>query len=102
VLTARRDHAGRILSVDRRVFGLRSLRMEAGHRYRIVGEYDNPTRRTLSHFAMAHMVGVFIPDDASRVPALDLADPRVQRDLASLAREGDVMVTDVLAAGRPR
>lgn len=100
-LAAQRDSAGRVLDVERRVFGLTALRMEAGRRYRIVGEYDNPTAAPLRHFAMAHMVGVFIPDDASLVPALNLADPLVQRDLASLAREGDVMVTDVRQVVRP-
>jgi hypothetical protein len=34
---------------------------------------------------MAHMVGLFAPDDITKWPAIDLEDPEYQKDLASLA-----------------
>jgi hypothetical protein len=38
--------------------------------------------------AMAHMVGLFAPDDYSKWPALDLTDPTLQDDLAFLSEMG--------------
>lgn len=90
-LAATQDAEGRITRLERRVFGLRSeVRLEASHPYRLVGAYRNPTDSTLHQFAMAHMVGLFLPDDPREVPRLDLSDPIVQTDIASLAREGAV------------
>jgi hypothetical protein len=34
---------------------------------------------------MAHIVGLFVPDDVKRWPALDLTDASLQEDLASLS-----------------
>jgi hypothetical protein len=39
---------------------------------------------------MAHMVGLFVPDDMSKWPAIDPSDPTYQRDLASLQVRGGV------------
>jgi hypothetical protein len=57
----------------------------------VVGEYDNPTDETKVKGAMAHMVGLFVPDDMSRWPKIDPSDPTYQRDLASLQVRGDEM-----------
>jgi hypothetical protein len=35
------------------------------------------------------MVGLFVPDDMSKWPKIDLSDPTYQRDLASLQVRGD-------------
>jgi hypothetical protein len=35
------------------------------------------------------MVGLFVPDDMKRWPAIDPRDPTYQRDLASLQVRGD-------------
>lgn len=90
-LAATQDADGRIVRLERRVFGLNSqTRLEANHLYRLIGAYLNPSDSTLREFAMAHMVGLFLPDDARQVPRLDPSDPIVQTDIASLAREGAI------------
>ena len=76
--------------VSRKLYGVtgEGLKLKANHRYRVVGEYDNPTGETMVKGAMAHMVGLFVPDDMSKWPAIDPADPTYQRDLASLQVRG--------------
>ena len=37
---------------------------------------------------MAHMVGLFVPDDMSKWPKIDPNDPDYRRDLAQLQVEG--------------
>jgi hypothetical protein len=81
---------GTLRDVERQVFrkwlGLRDARVSlvAGRRYRVVGEYDNPTGRAIPSGAMAHIVGLFAPDDPAQWPALDPNDPDLVRDLAVL------------------
>ena len=71
-VVAKRDSAGRVLKVSRKLFGVsgEGLKLEAGHRYRVVGTYDNPTQKA-SPGVMAHMVGLFVPDDLSKWPKVD-------------------------------
>jgi hypothetical protein len=64
------------------------LKLKGNHRYRVVGEYDNPTGRTLIKGAMAHMAGLFSPDDMSKWPSIDEGNPAYQRDLAALQGRG--------------
>ena len=82
--------AGKLIKVSRKLFGVSGdgLKLKANHRYRVVGEYDNPDRRDPVKGAMAHMVGLFVPDDMSKWPAIDPSDPTYQRDLASLQVRG--------------
>ena len=89
-VTATRDSAGRVSKVSRKLYGVTGdgLKLKAHHRYRVVGEYDNPTGETLVKGAMAHMVGLFVPDDMSKWPAIDPSDPTYQKDLASLQVAG--------------
>jgi hypothetical protein len=47
------------------------IRMYAGHRYRLVARYDNPTGSRLDKAAMAHLGMVFAPDHLDRWPGLD-------------------------------
>src|ERR1043166_1323937 len=70
----------------RRLFGVsgEGLRLKNGHRYRVVGTYDNPTGKLIKMGAMAHMVGLFVPDDYARWPKLDLTAETRQEDLAAL------------------
>jgi hypothetical protein len=86
-----RDSAGKVHKVSRRLFGVsgEGLRLKANHKYRVVGEYDNPTNQTLIKGAMAHMVGLFVPEDMNAWPAIDPKDPLYQRDLASLQVRGE-------------
>ncbi|MGH7526574.1 MAG: hypothetical protein ACREMX_07700 [Gemmatimonadales bacterium] len=88
---ATRDSAGKLKKMSRRLFGVTGdgLRLKANHKYRVVGEYDNPTGETLVKGAMASMVGLFAPDDMSQWPAIDPASPDYQRDMASLQVRGE-------------
>jgi hypothetical protein len=89
-LKAKRDKNGKVKGVSRFVFGYNTdaLHLEAGHRYRVVAEYDNPTDSTLRNGGMAHINGALVPDDMSKWPALDPNDPLVQKDIATLPHGG--------------
>lgn len=89
---ATRDSAGKVSKISRKLFGVTGdgLKLKGNHRYRVVGEYDNPTGQTLIRGAMAHMSGLFAPEDMSKWPKIDESDPDYQRDLVSLqVKEGD-------------
>ena len=87
---AERDAQGKLVKVSRKLFGVsgQGLRLKPRHRYRVVGEYDNPTGELRVKGAMASMVGLFVPDDMNRWPTIDPRDPTYQRDLASLEVRG--------------
>jgi hypothetical protein len=89
-VAAERTPEGKLIRVKRKLFGVsgKGLRLKANHRYRVVGEYDNPTGETRIKGAMASMVGLFVPDDMKRWPVIDPRDPVYQRDLASLQIRG--------------
>lgn len=90
-VVAERMPDGKLVKVSRKLFGVSGsgLRLKARHRYRVVGQYDNPTGETRVKGAMAHMVGLFVPDNMSRWPAIDPGDPTYRRDLASLEVRGE-------------
>jgi hypothetical protein len=85
-LKARRDHDGRVEGVGRFIFGFNSdaLTLQAHHPYRVVAEYDNPTKETFKDGGMGHINGAFVPADGATWPKLDLNDPLVKRDIATL------------------
>ena len=89
-VVATRDAAGKVSKMSRKLYGVSGdgLKLAANQPYRVVGEYDNPTGETLIKGAMAHMVGLFVPDDMALWPAIDESDPEFQRDLASLQVRG--------------
>jgi hypothetical protein len=89
-VVATRDPEGHVLKVSRSLPGVRGagVRMVAGRRYRVTGYYDNPTGKLLKDGAMAHMSGIFTPDDYSQWPKLDQNDSILQRDMASLEMRG--------------
>jgi len=93
-LKANRTPDGQVTGVGRKIFGFDddALRLQAGHLYRVVGEYDNPTDSTLRDGAMAHINGIFSPDDIRRWPPLETSDPNVQRDIAHLPAAGQGMM----------
>ena len=100
---AERDEDGRVLGMDRSLFGVsgRGKKLKADRRYRVVGVYDNPLDMTIELGAMAHMVGLFVPDDFDQWPAVDLDDPEYQKDLASLADvTSKIMKTDHVPAAQ--
>jgi hypothetical protein len=90
-IVATRDTNGKLIKVSRKLYGVsgEGLKLKADHKYRVVGEYDNPTGETRIKGAMAHMVGLFVPDDMSKWPQIDPRDPTYQRDLASLQVRGE-------------
>ena len=87
---AERDKDGKLVKMSRKLFGVSGdgLRLKPRRRYRVVGEYDNPTGEMRTHGAMASMVGLFVPDDMRRWPSIDPRDPTYRRDLASLEVRG--------------
>lgn len=89
-VTAERTPDGRVTGVSRSLPGVRGagIRLRAGRRYRIVGVYDNRSGHVLKNGAMAHISGIFAPDDLSKWPSIDHSDPVLQRDLASLVAKG--------------
>ena len=89
-VVAERDSLGKVVRVGRKLFGVsgNGLRLKANHKYRVVGYYDNPTGEMRVKGAMAHMVGLFVPDDMSLWPAIDPRDATYRRDLASLEDRG--------------
>jgi hypothetical protein len=90
-IVATRDTNGKLVKVSRKLYGVSGdgLKLKANHKYRVVGEYDNPTGELLVKGAMAHMVGLYVPDDMGKWPRIDLADATYQRDLASLQVRGE-------------
>jgi hypothetical protein len=89
-IRSKRTPDGKVLRIERRLFGVTGpgLRLKEGHPYRVVGVYDNPTGALIRKGAMAHLVGLYVPDDYSRWPRLDLSDPTLQDDLAFLTEMG--------------
>jgi hypothetical protein len=89
-VVAERAPDGKLVKMSRKVFGVsgKGLRLKPEHRYRVVGEYDNPTGEVRVKGAMASMVGLFVPDDMKRWPPIDPRDPVYRRDLASLETRG--------------
>jgi hypothetical protein len=89
-LKAKRDKQGHVEGVGRFVFGYNTdaLHLLAGHHYRVVGVYDNPTDSTIKNGGMAHINGAVVPDDVSKWPVLDPNDPLVKKDIASLPTGG--------------
>jgi hypothetical protein len=84
------DESGHVTAVEqkvyRRFFNLLDarLRLEAGVRYRVVGVYDNPTAEIVSDGGMAHIVGLFVPDDLDEWPTVDRTDTDYLVDVGAL------------------
>jgi hypothetical protein len=89
-VVAQREADGKLVKVSRKLFGVSGdgLRLKVNRRYRVVAEYDNPTGELRVKGAMASMVGLFVPDEMRRWPAVNPRDPTYQRDLASLELRG--------------
>lgn len=88
-VTAVRTAQGKVTGVSRSLPGVtgEGIKLKSGTRYRVVGVYDNPTGAPIKS-VMAHMVGLFAPDDLSRWPAIDMTDKGTIADLADLNRLG--------------
>ncbi|MEO8448861.1 MAG: hypothetical protein ABI647_03665 [Gemmatimonadota bacterium] len=81
---------GKVLKISRSLPGVTGdgIRLKAGRKYRVIGTYDNPTSEEVKG-VMAHISGIFTPDDYAKWPALDLSDELLQDDLASLDETGN-------------
>jgi len=75
-LVARRDSDGTVRSISRKLFGVfgEGPHLRAGHHYRIVVSYDNPTPDTLRDI-MGVLGGLFVPDNVAAWPPLDRSGP---------------------------
>ena len=82
-LRADRSADGTVRGMTRRRLAWwgRGLKIQAGRRYRVVGVYNNVTTDTARH-AMAHLVGIFAPDDMRQWLPVDYEDPLYVADLA--------------------
>ena len=89
-LAAELDAEQHIVAVEQRIYRRffklfdARIRLEAGVRYRVLGEYDNPTGMTIPDGGMAHIVGLFVPDDLSLWPKLDRSTDAYWLDVTSL------------------
>ena len=85
-LKSDRDDRGEISKVGRFIWGFHeeALAIDAHHKYRVVTEYDNPTRKNIAAGGMGHINGVFSPNDMAEWPALDLANADIKLDIATL------------------
>jgi hypothetical protein len=83
-VASQRDTAGHVLAMGRKYYPVLGVRMEAGHRYRVVGSYDAPQKDTIASGAMAIMAGVFAPHDPSQWPLAHYDDPETHADIESL------------------
>ena len=81
---------GAIEQMPVRLLGIRGegLRLRAGRRYRVVGEYDNTSDVTIPGGAMAVMATLVRPDCLQCWPAIEDSDPHFARDLATLPGAG--------------
>ena len=88
-LKALHDSAGHVPATTSFVFGFHedALKLEADRQYRMVSDYDNRTGATIVDGATAHFLGIFEPQDISRLPPLDPSDSDFQKDLARFPLE---------------
>lgn len=86
-LQATKDARGRIQSMARKFYAFNAIRLRAGHRYRVVAEYDSPLDHTVVNGAMGHIAAVFAPEDVRRWPEIDPTNSEFKKDIASLGME---------------
>jgi len=100
-LHADRDDSGHVTGVSRKLFILQTLKLKAGHRYTVTAVYDNPHADTIKRGAMAHIDGVFAPDDPSKWPAIDPTNPDFKKDVAGIPPLGATGVVMTRATDDP-
>ena len=87
------DEKGFIHGIERRIMGVwhGGLRLEKDRTYRVVGVYDSPLSETVPMGAMAHIVGIFAPDDIDAWPAAEPGSELWALDLTGLPQQSQVM-----------
>ncbi len=96
-LNADADEDGNVYDIERKILGVpgQGVRLEAGQRYRLVAQYDNLGTLTIKEGAMAHLMGIFAPDDMTDWPAIDETLDIFQLDMAGLQfPRGEMRPTD--------
>jgi hypothetical protein len=86
-LQASRSPTGKVLSVERKLYGITGPghKLKAGTTYRLVAIFDNPTGAVIEDGGMAHLVGLFEPEDLRRWPPISSSDADLQEDLRRLS-----------------
>lgn len=81
-----KDGDGHVVGIQRKLLGPfgKKLRLEEGHRYRVVGVYENSSGEYLPNGAMAHISGVFAPDDLNALPELNPGSDAYAQDISAL------------------
>ena len=89
-IRGKRTAEGRMVDVRRVKFLLkrRGLRLRAGHRYRVVAVYDNPTGSVIKGGAMGFVAGAFIPENVAALERVDANDLAYVRDVRKLMGGG--------------
>ena len=87
------DADGLIHGIDLKVMGVwyGGIRLERGHTYRVVGVYDSPLEEVVPMGAMAHIVGIFAPDDMNAWPEARPNTELWALDLTGLPRRTEAM-----------
>ena len=90
----RRDSTGHTLAVERPIFALlnRGPHLKAGHPYRLVVVYENPTSDTLIN-AMGMMAGLYSPDRLRDWPAVDRQNADYRRDKEGFGGADSLLAT---------
>lgn len=89
-LEADRGPDGKVHRVEQKIFRKffklidARVPLEANRRYRVVGVYENPTDEVIVDGAMAHIVGLFAPDDPENWPELDRSTQAYAMDVEAL------------------
>ena len=84
------DGEGHVRAVEQRIFrklfGLLDDRipLERGKRYRVVGEYHNPTGETIEDGGMAHLTGIFAPSEMGEWASVDPTSAAYRTDVEAL------------------
>lgn len=86
----KRTADGRVVDVRRVKFPLKrhGLRLRAGHRYRVVAVYDNPTGSVIKGGAMGFVAGAFIPESVAALERVDANDLAYAHDVSKLLGGG--------------
>lgn len=82
----KKDEEGHVVGIERKLLGPygEDLRLKAGKRYRVVGVYENTSGEYMPMGAMAHISGIFAPDDPDALPELDPDSELYARDVSAL------------------
>ncbi len=84
-VVAKRTPDGHVTGVTHQLFGVlgRGPHLRPGRTYRVVAAYSNPSKQPIVG-AMGVVGGIFAPDDMTKWPAVDYANPEYVKDLGDI------------------